>query len=88
MFPWTAISFSLWGCPRGRWIRQPGILKPSAAQSYIFTKVDESRRCGAMLNQILRLPLPVSYVTTGQSVPEDIEKAEKGKLLNLILNGN
>ena len=57
-------------------------------RSYIFTKLDESRRCGAMLNQILRLPLPISYVTTGQSVPEDIEKAEKGKLLNLILNGN
>jgi flagellar biosynthesis protein FlhF len=57
-------------------------------KSYIFTKLDESRMCGAMLNQILRLPLPISYVTTGQSVPEDIEKAEKGKLLNLILNGN
>jgi len=34
------------------------------------------------------LLLPVSEVTTGQSAPEDIEKAEKGKLLNLILNGN
>ena len=62
--------------------------QPFGCRSYIFTKLDESRQCGAMLNQILRLPLPVSYVTTGQSVPEDIEKAEKGKLLNLILNGN
>ena len=62
--------------------------KVFGCSSYIFTKVDESRRCGAMLNQMLRLPLPVSYVTTGQNVPEDIEKAEKGKLLNLILNGN
>jgi flagellar biosynthesis protein FlhF len=62
--------------------------QPLGCRSYIFTKVDESRRCGAMLNQILRHPLPISYVTTGQSVPEDIEKAEKAKLLNLILNGN
>jgi flagellar biosynthesis protein FlhF len=62
--------------------------KAFGCSSYIFTKVDESRRCGAMLNQMLRLPLPVSYVTTGQNVPEDIEKAEKGKLLNLILSGN
>lgn len=57
-------------------------------KSYVFTKLDESLRCGSMLNQILRLPLPVSYVTTGQNVPEDIEKAEKAKLVNLMLNGN
>jgi flagellar biosynthesis protein FlhF len=57
-------------------------------KSYIFTKLDECRKRGSMLNQVLRLPLPVSYVTTGQNVPEDIEKADKGKLLNLILNGN
>jgi flagellar biosynthesis protein FlhF len=41
-----------------------------------------------MLNQLLRFPLPVSYVTTGQNVPEDLEKADKGKLLKLVLNGN
>ncbi len=57
-------------------------------KSYIFTKLDECQRRGSMLNQLLRFPLPVSYVTTGQNVPEDIEKADKGKLLKLILNGN
>jgi flagellar biosynthesis protein FlhF len=57
-------------------------------KSYIFTKLDECQKRGSMLNQLLRLPLPVSYVTTGQNVPEDIEKADRGKLLNLILNGN
>jgi flagellar biosynthesis protein FlhF len=57
-------------------------------KSYVFTKLDECRRRGAILNQILRYPLPISYVTTGQNVPEDIEKADRGKLLNLILNGN
>jgi flagellar biosynthesis protein FlhF len=57
-------------------------------KSYVFTKLDECRRRGAILNQILRFPRPVSYVTTGQNVPEDIEKADKGRLLNLILNGN
>lgn len=57
-------------------------------KSYIFTKLDECRRRGSMLNQLLRLPLPISFVTTGQNVPEDIEKADKRKLLNLILSDN
>jgi flagellar biosynthesis protein FlhF len=57
-------------------------------KSYIFTKLDECRRLGSMLNQLLRLPRPVSFVTTGQNVPEDIEKADKEKLLNLILSEN
>jgi len=62
--------------------------KAFSLKSYIFTKLDECQRRGSMLNQLLRFPLPVSYVTTGQNVPEDIERADKRKLLNLILNGN
>jgi flagellar biosynthesis GTPase FlhF len=30
--------------------------------------------------------LPVSYITTGQNVPEDIEQAERAKLLKLIVS--
>jgi flagellar biosynthesis protein FlhF len=55
-------------------------------QSYIFTKVDESQKCGSLINQIMKRRLPVSYITTGQNVPEDIEKAEKEKIFNLIMN--
>lgn len=55
-------------------------------QSYIFTKIDESERCGALINQIMKRRLPISYITTGQNVPEDIEKADKEKIFNLILN--
>lgn len=62
--------------------------KAFGLKSYIFTKLDECQRRGSILNQLLRFPLPVSYVTTGQNVPEDIERADKGKLLNFILNGN
>lgn len=57
-------------------------------RSYVFTKLDECRRRGVILNQILRFPLPVSYMTTGQNVPEDIEKADKRRLLHCILNEN
>jgi flagellar biosynthesis protein FlhF len=55
-------------------------------QSYIFTKRDEARSCGSILNQIMKQNLPISYITTGQSVPEDIEQADREKILNMILS--
>ena len=55
-------------------------------QSYIFTKKDETQKCGTILNQIMKQNLPVSYITTGQNVPEDIEQAEREKLLKLIVS--
>ena len=55
-------------------------------QSYIFTKRDETQKCGIILNQIMEQSLPVSYITTGQNVPEDIELAEKTKLLKLMIS--
>lgn len=55
-------------------------------QSYIFTKVDEAERCGSIINQIMKFNLPISYITTGQNVPEDIEHADKGKIVKLLLN--
>lgn len=54
--------------------------------SYIFTKKDETQKCGSILNQVMKQRLPVSYITTGQNVPEDIEKADKRKLLKLIVS--
>ena len=55
-------------------------------QSYIFTKRDEAQSCGSILNQIMKLNLPISYITTGQNVPEDIEQANKEKILNMIVS--
>ncbi len=55
-------------------------------QSYIFTKRDEAQSCGSILNQIMKKNLPISYITTGQSVPEDIEQADKEKILNMIVS--
>jgi flagellar biosynthesis protein FlhF len=52
--------------------------------SYIFTKTDESRKRGAIINQVLKAKMPISYVTVGQRVPEDILKATKTGILNLV----
>jgi len=59
---------------------------PLEYQSYIFTKIDEAERRGSIINQIMKLRLPISYITAGQNVPGDIETASKGKILNLLLD--
>lgn len=54
--------------------------------SLLFTKLDEAIRPGVMLNVVHRFPLPISYLTTGQEVPEDIEVATPERLAEWILS--
>jgi len=61
---------------------------PLNIDSFIFTKVDETKRRGSIVNQLIKTPHPVSYLTTGQSVPEDIEKADRKKIIRLLFNKN
>ncbi len=51
----------------------------------LFTKLDESASCGLLLSVLLRLNKSLSYVTTGQSVPDDIEVGDSFKIARLIL---
>lgn len=53
----------------------------------LFTKIDETRQYGAMLSILAESGLPLSYVSTGQNVPDDIRVATGGMLANLILEG-
>jgi flagellar biosynthesis protein FlhF len=55
-------------------------------KSYIFTKIDETDEYVPLFNQLLRHKRPLSYLTKGQKVPEDIELATKARVANLILN--
>ena len=52
----------------------------------ILTKVDESIGLGEVLSVTMKYALPISYVTTGQRVPEDIEIAKKENLINSTLS--
>jgi flagellar biosynthesis protein FlhF len=54
--------------------------------SYIFTKTDETQARGVIINQLFRLRMPISFITTGQRVPEDIFKATKAGILRLLFN--
>ena len=51
----------------------------------IFSKLDESCTYGTMLNQLARINKPLSYLTTGQKVPEDIEIATQERIASLLL---
>jgi len=51
----------------------------------IFTKLDETTSCGVILNAINRTKKNLSYITTGQSVPDDIEVADPEKITGMIL---
>lgn len=51
----------------------------------LFTKLDEAGIFGVIYNQSLRTGIPLSYFTTGQKVPEDIEAATPERVADLIL---
>lgn len=51
----------------------------------IFTKTDETKSLGIILNILRRKEMRLSYLTNGQSVPDDIVPAEAGKLAKLFL---
>jgi flagellar biosynthesis protein FlhF len=50
----------------------------------VFSKVDEAISLGYILNIAFKTKLPLSYITTGQTVPDDIAVAEPNLIANLI----
>lgn len=53
--------------------------------SLIITKLDEATQTGVIVNLVTRLNLPVSYITTGQNVPEDLEVPTSERLAEWVL---
>src|SRR5436190_7611505 len=51
----------------------------------IFTKVDEAAHVGVVFNVVRKLNKNLSYITTGQDVPDDIEVGRGCRLAQLIL---
>jgi len=58
-----------------------------SASSLILTKLDETRAYAALCQQVVASSLPVSYLCTGQRVPEDFMVANKDYLDTLFKNG-
>ena len=53
----------------------------------LFTKLDEAVHVGVVLNVARKVNKALSYVTTGQDVPDDIEVGKGRRLAQLILSG-
>ena len=51
----------------------------------IFTKLDEAAHVGIVLNTLRKVNKSLSYITTGQDVPNDIEIGDGKRLSQLIL---
>lgn len=52
--------------------------------SIIFTKIDETSTTGSILSVCDKYNLPVSYITTGQKVPGDVEVATKERVTEIF----
>jgi flagellar biosynthesis protein FlhF len=52
-----------------------------------FTKLDESDRPGAMISATITLGWPLSYISDGQDVPEDIAIADARRLAEWVVQG-
>jgi flagellar biosynthesis protein FlhF len=51
----------------------------------LFTRLDETDACGSILNQSLRTAKPVSFLGTGQQIPEDLEPASRERIVDLLI---
>jgi flagellar biosynthesis protein FlhF len=51
----------------------------------LFTKLDETSTLGILLNIAYITKKPIAYLTTGQSVPDDIEIANNAKIINHLM---
>lgn len=53
-------------------------------EQFIFTKMDETTSCGAIINVMCRYGKGVTYLTNGQNVPDDLVRPNPEKLTDLI----
>ncbi len=73
---------------------QPGMVvscleryRPLGIDRLLFTKIDEADDLSEIVRAPVRHELPISYITTGQRVPEDLEEPTAQRLLELATSG-
>jgi flagellar biosynthesis protein FlhF len=60
---------------------------PGQIDGLVVTKIDETAQYGALLNLIEHTRRPLTYLTTGQEVPDDIEEVTAHRVAELVLGG-
>ena len=58
------------------------------ATALVLTKLDEATSLGNLLSLLEAVPLPISYLTDGQNVPDDISVAARDRLAAAIFSGH
>ncbi len=58
---------------------------PCKFDRLVVTKLDEALKVGVVLDVLSRVQAELSFITTGQEIPRDIEVADPGRLASLIL---
>jgi flagellar biosynthesis protein FlhF len=53
----------------------------------VFTKLDETSCIGPIISLAWKCKRPISYLTVGQNVPDDIESAKPDKLIGQLFKG-
>lgn len=66
------------------WVKRYGRL---GLDSLFFTKLDECRYLGSLINTALSAGYPLSYITLGQNLAGDLENAKPEVLTSLLLTG-
>jgi flagellar biosynthesis protein FlhF len=59
--------------------------QPVGVTAMVLTKLDEATKFGGLLSLLRDSGLPISYLTDGQRVPEDIRAAESSRLAKTML---
>ncbi len=59
--------------------------RPCSFDRIVLTKVDEAVKIGVVFDVLVRIQEDLSFITTGQEIPRDIEIADSGRIASLIL---
>ena len=54
----------------------------------LFTRLDETDRYGALVSEAARRSLPISFLATGQQIPDDLEPASKTWIADKVRGTN
>jgi flagellar biosynthesis protein FlhF len=62
--------------------------KTLSVNRLVLTKLDETHALGNILNISVESDIPISYVTNGQTIPDDIQLANEAVLAQMIMEKN
>ena len=69
-------------------VRITSVYSEICRYNLIFTKLDETDKIGNIFNIHILTGAPLSYITEGQNVPNDISKIDAQKIAKQLLGGN